>query len=221
MCGRFALFDTPKEIANMFHVGEFIEFSPSYNIAPSHQVPVFLNNMGERQSTLLTWGLIPSWAKDNKNYQINARIETVAEKPFFRSAFKSRRCLVPVSCWFEWRTENNTKQPYCFRSNSKKPLVIAGLWEHWTSGEQTIYSFALLIREADTNCSRIHNRMPVLISNEFYDQWLSADVISNSLLELLIKPEPICELDIYPVSKIVNTPKNNNPCCIDRIAFDE
>ena len=145
MCGRFALFVDPKTLEALFGMDNFIEFNASYNIAPSQQVPVVVNYQGEKQSTLLTWGLVPSWAKDTKHAPINARVETVADKPFFRHAFKTNRCLVPVSGWYEWRLENNIKQPYYFYEEGQ-PQAIAGIWSHWTSGTESLTSFALLTR---------------------------------------------------------------------------
>jgi putative SOS response-associated peptidase YedK len=171
---------------------------------------------------MLHWGLIPSWAKDRKmgSKLINARAETVAEKPAFRSAFRKRRCLVVADGFYEWQQQENKKQkqPFYFRLSDGEPFAFAGLWEHWqdTTGEE-IESCTLLTTEANDLMHPIHNRMPVILEPKNYDLWLDSEATKPELLQPLLHPYPPEEMTAYPVSTAVNKPANDNAECINSI----
>ena len=176
MCGRFALQSIPKQVLD-----EFIIIPPPvlprYNIAPTQKAPVVLvGHDGQPVMDELRWGLIPSWAKDVSAgvRAINARAETIAEKPTFRDAFRKRRCLVPASGFYEWRRDGKTKTPYYFTSR-KDPIVFAGLWEQWTDGAETIHSFTIITTEANGLMAPIHDRMPVILQRGDWWTWLDPD----------------------------------------------
>jgi putative SOS response-associated peptidase YedK len=157
----------------------------------------------------MRWGLLPSWTKDPKKAPLlnNARAETVAEKPSFRSAFKSRRCLIPASGFFEWKTEGKVKQPYYFRRPDERPIAFAGLWETWNE----IESCTIITTDANAVMAPIHHRMPVVLGVNDYGHWLEP---SDSDLLPLLAPCPDDELICYPVNRIVNNVRNEGPECI-------
>jgi putative SOS response-associated peptidase YedK len=212
MCGRFSLAVTPEELAKSFALGTVPDFPARYNIAPSQPVAVILqtNEQPERHFRLMRWGLIPAWAKDPAiaNRLINARAETVAEKPSFRTAFKRRRCLIPASGFFEWQKIKAGKQPFYFQSKDEALFAIAGLWESW----QDIETCTILTTEANQLLKPIHERMPVILNPEDYDQWLALQTPEN--LQALLKPFPADQMLAYPVSKRMNNAAIDDPDCI-------
>lgn len=221
MCGRFSQSQPAETIAQIFQVA-VPSLTPRYNIAPNQSVATVLQNPDHqnKQFKMLHWGLIPSWAKDPKigARLINARAETVAEKPSFRSAFRQRRCLVLADGFYEWQQQETQKQkqPYYFRLRDGYPFAFAGLWERWqdTHGE-VIESCTLLTTEANELMRPIHNRMPVILDPKNYDLWLNSEIKQRELLEALLHPYPTDEMTAYPVSKVVNKPVNDSEECTE------
>ena len=220
MCGRYTLTAPSESLAEMLPGLEITdENSPRYNIAPTQEVAVVPNN-GENRMEYFRWGLIPSWAKDPKigNRMINARSETLAEKPSFRTAFKRRRCLVLADGYYEWRAEEGRgpKTPYYIRMESEKPFAFAGLWESWRqTGEDTsLQSCTIITCPPNEMLERIHHRMPVILEQEEYDVWLNPEEQAPAQLNHLLQPYVAEEMTAYPISRLVNQPKNDSPECI-------
>jgi putative SOS response-associated peptidase YedK len=219
MCGRFTLSVFPEVLTQIFEVEKIPDFKPQYNIAPTQMVLVVLYNTegNKREIQRLRWGLIPSWAKEQSMGArlINARAETVAEKPAFRRAFKRQRCLVVADGFYEWQRQNGKKQPYYFRLSNGKPFGFAGLWEEWQSSEQErIKSCTILTTQANELLQMVHDRMPVILQQESYDLWLDPQVHDVELLQPLLYPYPSEAMTSYPVTTLVNSPKNNSAECI-------
>lgn len=220
MCGRFTLFDTAASLAEAFEVAEVPSLSPRYNIAPSQAVAAVRipPSGGAREVVLLRWGLIPSWAKDPSlgDRMINARAETAAGKPAFRSAIRRRRCLVPASGFYEWKRTNGRKQPYYIRRPDGKPFGFAGLWESWEGpGQAAVESCTILTTSANELLLPIHDRMPVIVSPADYDLWLSPEVRDPEELARLFRPCPPEEVTAFPVGTAVNNPKTDSPQLIE------
>ena len=224
MCGRYSQRQSAKIIAQAFQVDEVPTLEPRYNIAPTQSVPTVLQTSAStnRQFKMLHWGLIPSWAKDRKMGAklINARAQTVAEKPAFRSALRQRRCLVLADGFYEWQQQEQKKQkqPFYFRLSDERPFAFAGLWEHWRGEDgEEIHSCTLLTTEANELMQPIHNRMPVILDPKDYDLWLDLEVKKQELLQPLLHPYRSEEMTAYPVSKVVNKPSNDSAECIERV----
>jgi putative SOS response-associated peptidase YedK len=222
MCGRFTQTTTPEVIAQQFHVAEPPLFKPRYNIAPSQSVAAIRiePDTTSRKLVMLRWGLIPSWAEDPKiGLQcINAKAETVAEKPSFRAAFKKRRCLVIVTGFYEWQIQGRSKQPMWIGLKSQRPFAFAGLWEHWQPPKGTdIESCTILTTEPNALMRPIHNRMPVILSPASYDQWLDPTVQQTEPLMALLRAYSNDELMAYPVSTLVNNPRHDAPQCLEPV----
>jgi putative SOS response-associated peptidase YedK len=225
MCGRFALYVTLAELADLFDLPALPEhFAPRYNIAPTQPVGIVRVNpqTSVREWAFAVWGLIPSWSKDPSMgaRMINARAETVDEKPSFRAAFRRRRCVIPASGFYEWVKQGNTKQPHYITSASGGILGFAGLWESWNGpGGEQIESCTILTTDANEAIARLHNRMPVILAPEDYDEWLGAagDASPAQLSQLkhLFRPFPAEMLLFYPVSIYVNSPRNEGEECIE------
>jgi len=214
MCGRYSLSTSPETIAEIFGVQHITQFEPRYNIAPTQIVPIVRlePKTDERRIDLLKWGLVPSWADDPSigSRMINARSETVAEKPSFRSAFKSRRCIVPVDGFYEWRKTGGGKIPHLIRRESGAPFGFAGLWEQWKGPSETIESFSILTTEANDLMRPIHDRMPVILQTDDYEPWLDSKTTAQALHDLL-RPEEDGKLVAFPISTRVNSPANDDP----------
>jgi putative SOS response-associated peptidase YedK len=219
MCGRFVLIAPGQIVADQFGLAATPWLEPRYNIAPTQPVAaVRLTPGGERELAHLHWGLIPFWAKDSKmsGRMINARSETVAEKPAYRSAFKYRRCLVPVSGFYEWQKQNGAKQPVYIHGAEEELLAIAGIWEHWQAADGgEIDSVSLLTTSPNALMAPIHNRMPVIIEPPDYSTWLDRQLQTPDLLQHLMRPYRDDGLAFYPVSTIVNNPRNDDPACVE------
>lgn len=215
MCGRFTLATTAKKLAESF--SDFKppeELPPRYNVAPSQPIAVVANN-SQNKIEFFQWGLIPSWAKDPTigNRMINARAETLAEKPSFKKAFQRRRCLVLADGFYEWRKNpNKTKTPMYIQLESQDPFAFAGLWESWHSPEgDTVLSCTIITTEPNELMTTIHNRMPVILPTEAYAQWLDPAEQKAEQLQGLLKPYPAELMMAYPVSTLVNNPHNDSP----------
>ncbi|AFZ13754.1 protein of unknown function DUF159 [Crinalium epipsammum PCC 9333] len=224
MCGRFTLTQSAEIIAQVFDLGNIPPFNPRYNIAPSQAIATILIKPDdtERQLQMLHWGLIPRWAKDVKMGAklINARAETLTEKPSFRTAFKKRRCLIIADGFYEWQQQDGKKQPFYFKLQDEQPFAFAGLWEHWESEREVIESCTILTTEANQIMQPIHGRMPVILSSKDYDLWLDPSVQKSDLLQPLLLPYSAEEMTAYPVSTRVNKPMNDSPECIQELVAE-
>ncbi len=220
MCGRFTLSQSAEAIASVFQLNQVPTLEPRYNIAPTQPVATVLQSANERQFQLLRWGLIPAWAKDATmgSKLINARAETVAEKPSFRSAFRHRRCLVIADGFYEWRRQDGKKQPFYFRMQNQQPFAFAGLWEHWQDPKgEAIDSCTILTTEANELLQQIHERMPVILNPKDYDLWLDPTVQKPEQLQQLLQPYSSAMMTSYPVSTKVNKPTNDTPELINSL----
>lgn len=221
MCGRFSLTQT-EDIASIFQLVGAPSTVPRYNIAPTQPAPAVLvtPESSSREFKLLYWGLIPSWSKDPKigARMINARAETAAEKPSFRTALKRRRCLILADGFYEWQKRDSRKQPFYFRVGGQ-PFAFAGLWEHWQSSEgDTIDSCTILTTEPNDLLRSFHDRMPVILEPKDYDRWLDPTLQDPEKLQPLLRPYDAEKMSSYPVSLEVNNPRHDSPDCIEPIA---
>ena len=218
MCGRFALRSSAPEVARILGLEEAVEIETRYNIAPSQSVPVCrADGDGHRSLARLRWGLIPHWAKDERiGYRmINARSETVAEKPAFRAAFKGRRCLVPADGYYEWRITNRRKQPYMLHLSEHRPFCFAGLWARWRRGDgETVESFTIMTTVPNRRCAEVHDRMPVILPSAAHEAWLDPDYQDLDALHQLLRPYPDAEMSYFAISTAVNNPRNDDPRCV-------
>ena len=225
MCGRFTLTDPDARLVEQFHLPKMPDLAPRYNIAPTQPVASVRARAdgGGREMVLLRWGLIPFWAKDPGigARMINARSETVAEKPAFRAAFRQRRCLVVADGFYEWQKVNGQKQPYFFHMRDGQAFAFAGLWEQWSGQDgSSIESCTLLTTEPNDLVRPVHNRMPVIVQSLDYELWLDRDIQDVARLDHILKPLPSQMLDAYPVSRHVNSPDNDDARCIEPLPLE-
>jgi putative SOS response-associated peptidase YedK len=219
MCGRFLQLSSRDELARLFgfETADAVpELFPRYNVAPTQPVAAVRQDDGRRTLVLLRWGLIPPWAKDARiAYScINARGETVAEKPAFRAAFKARRCLIPASGWYEWQaTGGKHKQPFHFRSTNGKPFAFAGLWERWDKGDAPVESCTVITTEANAVARPVHDRMPVILAPANFAAWLDPRTPAGNL-DALLRPCPEEGMIAAPVGRYVSNPRNEGPQCL-------
>lgn len=222
MCGRFAIFTAPEDYLDQIGLAGQVEpcaAVENYNAYPTQHLPVLYRPSTNNLSChLLHWGLIPSWAKDAAiGYKLsNARSETAAEKPSFRHAFYTQRCLVPVDGWFEWKRDGRHKQPYYHHRPDNKVIWLAGLWEHWINpqDQQTVLSFTLLTRDAAGAAAHIHDRMPVCLNPNRMALWLNPALQDRTRLESLMHELPTTDYAIYAVTPAMNTPSFQGVQCI-------
>lgn len=220
MCGRFTLTLEISALQMAFDLGEqTVVWQSNYNVAPSTLVPVLTNHQPEKIQ-LFRWGLIPSWSKDPSigAKMINARSETLQEKPSFRSAFQSRRCVIPADGFFEWKKAGASKIPYYFHKPDHGPFLFAGLWDSWIGGGnvEPVHTFTILTCTPNAVVAHVHDRMPVILDWEHAKTWLQTD--QNPMrLQSMLKPAKDDFLTKYPVSSKVNSPTNNSAECIQPI----
>ncbi len=224
MCGRFTLASETEAVAQTFFDVEIpMRLAPRYNISPTQDVAVIANTSSDELPAKIEffhWGLIPSWAKDPKigNRMINARSETLAEKPSFRAAYKRRRCLIVADGYYEWQKVpgERLKQPIYIRLQSEKPFALAGLWEVWQTDEmeEPVRSCTIITCAPNALLKQVHHRMPVILPADAYAQWLSSEEQPAEALQPLLAPYPSEEMEAYPVSRFVNRPMNDSPECI-------
>jgi putative SOS response-associated peptidase YedK len=214
MCGRFALHANPQVIALQFALAAAPEVKPRYNIAPASDVLIVRAAAGAAQAALLRWGLVPRWAKDPAigARLNNARAETVAEKPSFRDAFPRRRCLIPASGFYEWRTEAGRKQPYYVYPAQGALFAFAGLWEAWRGSDGGFESCAVLTTDANAAMAPIHERMPVILAQRDYARWL--DCKPGGDVRDLLRPCDPAEIAVRRVSRAVNSARNDGETLI-------
>ena len=239
MCGRFTLTQSSEAIATDFQADIPFAMEPRYNIAPTQPVLAIVwdGQSPQRQATHLSWGLIPSWTKDMNRSRpmINARAETVAEKPSFRAAFRRRRCLIPSDGFYEWQSgakagtkvkssdvkAKTPKQPFYIQTSgrqsqsldqSSKLFAFAGIWDHWQSSDGSdIYSCAILTMSANAVMKKIHHRMPVMLTADAYEQWLT---VSNTDMQPFLDVSEAIALRLTPVNVVVNNPRVDHPDCV-------
>lgn len=222
MCGRFTQISSSADMAKAFDLAHVPHLEPRYNIAPTQQVATILrsNSKSEREFKWLRWGLIPHARKERSigNKLINARGETVAQKPSFRSAFRRSRCLIIASGFYEWQRAENRKQPFYIQQIDRLPFALAGLWSNWQSPEvETISTCTIITTEANEIMIPIHKRMPVILESTDYDLWLDPTVQQPELLQPLLQPYNSDKLKAYPISTLVNNPRNDSPECLKLI----
>jgi len=221
MCGRFTVTSSPEAIRALFRYPQRPNFPPRYNIAPTQPIAVVRLNEGKREFLLMRWGLLPSWVKEPKTFSllINARGESVTEKPAFRAAMKYRRCLIPADGFYEWQATGGRKQPYYVRARSGKPLAFAGLWETWTgpNGEE-LDTVTIVTTEANRTLSPIHGRMPVIIPEQASDLWLNCADVDDLTASALIMPAPEDLLEAYAISTDVNRVANDSAKLLEPLA---
>jgi putative SOS response-associated peptidase YedK len=219
MCGRFTLRAPKERIKREFQLQEEPIVEARYNIAPTQNIVAVRQSADGREAAELKWGLIPSWAKDASMGArlINARSETVTEKPSFREAYKRRRCIVPADGIYEWQRAGGWKQPFFFHMRDDRVFGFAGLWDKWRDKEgKIIESCAILTTEANEVFRTVHDRMPVILPPETYDEWLGDDPRGVEALKELLRPYPSSEMVAYPVGPRVNSPQNQGSDLIRR-----
>jgi len=224
MCGRFTNRYSWRELYELYMLSTGIppsNFQPRYNIAPTQEVPVVRLKNGARDLVMMKWGLVPSFAKDLTGGAkfINARAETVTDKPMFKSAFLRRRCLVPADGFYDWKKEGKAKQPYFISLKDKAPFAFAGLWEWWRprDGSKEVETFTIITTTANAVLAPLHDRMPVILTPEQWPVWLAEKPTSPGQLHALLKPLAADKLTAWPVSPAVNRPENDEPGLVEAI----
>jgi putative SOS response-associated peptidase YedK len=224
MCGRFTLTATVDQLIDRFDIEFFLqeeEYNPSYNVAPSQSVLAVINDGARKRMGFLRWGLIPPWAKDMSiGYKmINARAETLIDKPSFRNAYKKKRCLIVADSFYEWkRIDSKTKIPMRIKLKSNELFSMAGLWENWKSPDgKSIYSCSVITTSPNELVQDIHDRMPVILKPEDEKYWLDPSITDTTKLNPLLKPLDHGLMEAYEVSPLVNSPKNNSIELIQKI----
>lgn len=215
MCGRFTCFTDPKVIEENYQIGRLPSFEASYNIAPTQGVlTVRLNDELSLEYAVARWGLIPSWmkAENISSKFINARCETLFEKPLFKRAAAKRRCLILASGFYEWHSKQQRKQPYFIHSTQHEIFAMAGIWERWQDGEAFVDSCCIITRPANDTLKSLHDRMPVVIDKTDQAVWLDNSVDHAAIQSLFNASREI--FDYYPVNPAVNNPRHNLAQCI-------
>lgn len=222
MCGRYTLYSGHSRIAQQFDVPSPPTLMPRYNIAPTQAVAIVRIDKWDasaRELALVQWGLVPGWAKDRTigNRLINARAETVADKPAFRAAFRRRRCLIPADGFYEWQQTPTGKQPFYIRARDEGLLAFAGLWERWERDEESLESCTIITTQANEQLRPLHARMPVIISPDDFGSWLDPANRDTESLVARLRPYPTDTLAAFPVSTHVNTPQHEDRRCIEPV----
>lgn len=224
MCGRFTLTTQAVAVARLFEV-DYVEAelrTPRYNVAPTQEIAAvrYDERRGGRELRLYRWGLLPYWVADPADWPtlINARAETAHSRPAFQDAFADRRCLVVADGFYEWKREGGRRQPFYLHRRDGAPFALAGIWEHWERGGQTTVSCAILTVDANELVAPLHDRMPVIISQESYGLWLDPLVRRHEDLEHLLVPSPSEEMVAVRVSGHVNRTEHDDARCIESIA---
>ncbi len=221
MCGRFTVAVTGDELEEEFgRIEPPFDIHPRFNIAPTQIAPVLLSDDGALKLRGYRWGLLPPWAKDEASgsRMINARAESLTQKPAFRDAFERRRCLIPADGWYEWRKQGKQKVPMWIHLRSRRPFAFAGLWERWRSGPEGewVRSFAIVTTDAAPSVRDIHDRMPVVLTPEQRLRWLDPATPPAELVDLT-RPYLGEDLEAWAVSRLVNSPDNDVPQCLEPV----
>ena len=221
MCGRYAIvLESGGTLQRRFSLEESLDDPrPRFNVAPTQTLPVITRNSPNR-AEMMRWGLIPSWAKDASigSRMINARAETVAEKPAFRRPLRTQRCLVPATGFYEWKRDGDSKSPHFIHLPDEPLFAFAGLYDTWRDPDgQTVKTYTILTTEANAVMAGIHNRMPVILRREDEDEWLDPTNSEPEHLLPLLRPYPSGAMAAYPVSRMVNSPQNDAPALLERV----
>jgi putative SOS response-associated peptidase YedK len=219
MCGRFSASFSFRDIKVRWIFTEILDFAPRYNSAPSQQVPVIVKTERGKEAKLMKWGLVPSWAPDPSigNRMINARAETLLEKPSFKQLVSTRRCVIPADGFYEWRREGNRKIPVWIHFMNKEPFAFAGLWDSWLDRDSgdVLNTFTIITTAPNALVRRIHDRMPVMYDHDMGQQWLERNLSGSGMtLAAALRPPPSERLEAWDVSPLVNAPENDRPECI-------
>jgi putative SOS response-associated peptidase YedK len=216
MCGRYT-FQPTEEFYERFRIMNRLDgLVARYNIAPGQMVPVIISQ-SPNQVMLMRWGLIPHWAKDEKTAykMINARVETLTERPAFRSLLSTNRCLVPASGFYEWKAEGRGKTPHYIHPRSHTFFAFAGLYDIWTKPDgNALYTFSIITKDADDFMAQLHNRMPVILERDLEDDWLDTKITSTQEVLDILERSADMVLDAYPVSRLVNKPSADSKLLI-------
>lgn len=215
MCSRYSLTSPPEAVRKMFGTFNLEEFPPRYNIAPTQPVLIVRNSLRhERELALVRWGLIPSWVKDPASFStlINARSETAQAKPSFRASMRHRRCLVPTDGFYEWTGQKGAKQPHLIRPRGGGLMAMAGIWEHWLGADGSeLETMAILTVGANRTMQPIHDRMPAILSPDTFAAWLDCRSGLAEFAAEMLRPAPDDFLEVMPVSRALNNPRNEGP----------
>ena len=216
MCARFTLFTPGSVIAERFLLGQVPALVPRYNVAPSQLIAVVGTRAGGgRGLAMFRWGFVPYWAQDTKGPRpVNAKAETIAEKPSFRDAFRQRRCLIPADGFYEWRATPQGKRPLHYRLKDGGPMALAGIWDCWKGSGETLFTCAIVTTTANEVVEPVHDRMPVILPPEAWEQWLDPGESDPAELLTLVKPYPADGMDVVAVSPVVNSAKYDAPDCL-------
>ena len=221
MCGRYALIASAPRLARLLGLMDVPELPARYNIAPSQSVAaVRASRTRDPELVLMRWGLIPAWSKTpGKDYRmINAKAETLAQRPAFRTAYRRRRCLIPADGFYEWKRLPNRKQPYYITMKDAEPFVFAGLWEQWRGPDEDIIdSCTIITTEPNATVAPIHNRMPAILAQQDYHAWLDPDHQDTDTLNALLKPYDDESMVAKPVGAHVNNPRHDDSRCVEAI----
>jgi len=221
VCGRFSLFAQPEVLAEAFDLQAVPSLQPRYNIVPGESIAAVGRASEDAGPALarLRWGLLPFWVDDPDSFRatlINARAETVDEKPSFRESFRRRRCVIPASGFFEWKPSREGKQPYFVRPRGEEVFGMAGLWDRWEGeGEEAVNSCAIITTEANDALAAIHERMPVILSRGEYEPWLDPGLRDAGSLRGMLDPWPAGKTEAYRVDARVNDPSRDDPSCVE------
>ncbi len=215
MCGRYFLHSSLDQLTELFGEMDAPRLAPRYNIAPSQPVPVVHENaLGQRQMTFMRWGLVPAWSKgpDNRFHMINARAESIAEKPAYRAAYRYRRCLIPADGFYEWAPSPGGRKPYVLQPEDGKPVAFAGIWEDWMDAEgNQLDSCAVVTTAANMQVRAVHQRMPVILQQQYFACWLDRHLQKPAEVTPLLEHNRTPQLQVYPVGKGVNNPQHDGP----------
>lgn len=221
MCGRFALDAPSKELINRFTLNRKLIIEPRFNISPTQRVIIIRKGSRGYKLSSVRWGLIPSWAKDTSigNELINARTDSLSQKSAFKDAFKHRRCLIPATGFYEWKSKSNKKQPYYIKMKNGGLFMMAGIWDFWQDQKgEVIESCAIITTDANSLIKKIHDRMPVILPDSSYGAWLTPTSTGHSFREYF-RPLNSFKMKVYPVSSMVNNVKNEGPGCNKKIQW--
>ncbi|WP_226666529.1 SOS response-associated peptidase [Metabacillus litoralis] len=219
MCGRFSLATDQEILQNQFDFILHDEVMNRYNIAPSQDILVIGSNGKNRVGTQMKWGLVPPWSNDTKiaYKMINARSETIDEKVSFKKPFLMKRCLILSDGFYEWKKNGKEKQPYRFKMKNNRAFAFAGIWERWDKGNNPLYTCSIITTKANSLTADVHDRMPAILPESSYDHWLNREFQDLEKLKSLLTPYYSDEMEKYPVSSIVNSPKNDSAECLVKL----
>lgn len=225
MCGRFTLTAPPGVLFEWFDIFDGPEFPPRYNIAPTQPIIVVLEGDGPRRTELMRWGLMPNWVKDPREFPliINARAETILEKPSFRGALRHHRCIIPATGYYEWRTgPDGKKQPFYITLKDGAPIAFAGVWASWMGPEgEEIDSAAIVTVPASDDLKEVHHRMPVMLEQDQIADWLNVREVPEKEAFQMLKPLPEGKTKLHPVSRRVNTAHDDDEKLVEEVTVEK